>query len=111
MGEFFDKIQIFPDVDIALHVENGSLSPGLLWQLRQWDNFVNQNIKHVTSPRSRMNATLALKFGSMHVCGSQVKSLWFMYYLIQCAQDLKSSVFIVAKIYMRVMFSIKFIFS
>jgi len=25
MGEFFDKIQIFPGVDIALYVENGSL--------------------------------------------------------------------------------------
>ena len=26
MGEFFDEIQIFPDVDIALYVENGSQS-------------------------------------------------------------------------------------
>jgi hypothetical protein len=57
MGEFFDKIQIFPGVDIALYVENGSLSPGGLWQSRQLNNF-NQNIKHVTRPRRRMNATL-----------------------------------------------------
>jgi hypothetical protein len=35
MGEFFDKIQVFPDADIALHVENGSLSPARLWQSRQ----------------------------------------------------------------------------
>jgi len=35
MGEFFDKIQIFPDVDIALYVENGSLSPRRLWQSRE----------------------------------------------------------------------------
>jgi len=34
MGEFFDTIQIFPVVDIALYVENGSQSPGRLWQSR-----------------------------------------------------------------------------
>jgi hypothetical protein len=44
MGEFFDKIQIFPGVDIALYVKNSSLSPGVCGnRVRQWDNFNQQN--------------------------------------------------------------------
>jgi len=65
MGEFFDKIQIFPDVDIALYVENRSLSPGRLWQSRQtMGQFCEPKYqaRHKSAQNNECD-TVALKFG------------------------------------------------